>query len=154
MVYSPYLTHLTRPKESTSINNWLYSISLATIITKSPLRKERKGAAMPIINDNYTITMNNEMLFELANCFGTSDFAETFTKVYERFRYRGATRLQWKALQNIFRDVFSKETKDVWRGILREMQKTCITFPSGISFLWNGDVVSDNGDYEGWVIEG
>ena len=57
----------------------------------------------------------------------------------------------------MFRDVFSKETKDVWRGILTLMQKTCITFPNGrdaISFLWNGDVVADNGDYEGWVIEG
>ena len=103
---------------------------------------------MPFINTN------NAMLFELANQFGGDDFAETFVKVYDRFRYRGATRLQWKALRNIFRNVFSKETKDVWRRILREMQKTCITFPSGISFLWNGDVVSDHGDYEGWVIEG
>ena len=110
---------------------------------------------MPIINDNtFTITANTAMLFELADAFGTSAFAETFTKVYERFRAHGATLLQWKALRNMFRDVFSKETKDVWRGILREMQKTCITFPSGISFLWNGTIVADHGDYEGWVIEG
>ena len=109
---------------------------------------------MPISNTTFTITMNNEMLFDLANRFGSVEFVKTFVKVYDKFRYSGATLLQWKALRNIFRDVFSKETKDVWRGILREMQKTCITFPSGISFLWNGDVVSDHGDYEGWVIEG
>ena len=110
---------------------------------------------MPIINDNtFTIATNTAMLFALSDSFGTHTFAETFVKVYDRFRANGATPLQWKALRNIFRDVFSKETKDVWRGILREMQKTCITFPSGISFLWNGDVVSDSGHYEGWVIEG
>ena len=112
---------------------------------------------MPIINDNYTITTNNAMLFELANRFGSVEFVKTFVKVYDRFRANGATPLQWKALRNIFRDVFSKETKDVWRGILTLMQKTCITFPNGrdaISFLWNGDVVADHGDYEGWVIEG
>ena len=122
------------------------------------MRKERKGVIMPSItikNDiAFTIATNTELLFALSDSFGTPSFTENFVKVYDRFRANGATPLQWKALRNIFRDVFSKETKDVWRGILREMQKTCITFPSGISFLWNGDVVSDNGDYEGWVIEG
>ena len=112
---------------------------------------------MPIINDNYTITTNNAMLFELADCFGTSSFAETFTTVYERFRYRGATRLQWKALKNIFNDVFTGEDKDAWRSILRLLRKTCITFPAGtaaISFIWNGTIVAYHGNYEGWVIEG
>ena len=88
---------------------------------------------MPIINTN------TAMLFELADCFGTSSFAETFTTVYERFRYRGATRLQWKALKNIFNDVFTGEDKDAWRSILRLLRKTCITFPTaseGISFLF------------------
>lgn len=106
---------------------------------------------MPIINTN------TAMLFELADKFGSAEFVSTFTKVYNRFRAHGATLLQWKALRNMFRDVFSKETKDVWRGILALMQKTCITFPNGrdaISFLWNGDVVADHGDCEGWVIEG
>lgn len=110
---------------------------------------------MPSTTDHtFTIATNTAMLFKLADCFGSVEFVKTFVKVYDKFRYSGATLLQWKALRNIFRDVFSKETKDVWRGILTLMQKTCITFPSGISFLWNGDVVSDNGDYEGWVIEG
>ena len=105
----------------------------------------------------FIIATNTAMLFALSDSFGTHTFAETFVKVYDRFRANGATSLQWKVLRNMFRDVFSKETKDVWRGILTLMQKTCITFPNGrdaISFLWNGDVVSDNGDYEGWVIEG
>ena len=53
----------------------------------------------------------------------------------------------------MFRDIFSKETKDVWRGILTLMQKTCITFPNGRDAI-SGDVVADHGDYEGWVIEG
>lgn len=113
---------------------------------------------MPTINnDNFTITMNNEMLFELAEKFASASFIETFVKVYEHFRYRGASRLQWKALKNIYNDVFTEETKDVWRGILTTMQKTCISFPtatSAISFLWNGTIVADHGDYEGWVIEG
>lgn len=112
---------------------------------------------MPIINDKYTITMNNEMLFDLANRFGSVEFVKTFVKVYDRFRYRGATRLQWKALKNIFNDVFTEENKDAWRSILTTMQKTCISFPTAtaaISFLWNGTIVADHGDYEGWVIEG
>ena len=113
---------------------------------------------MPTINnDNYTITANTAMLFELAERYGTDAFAETFTKVYERFRYCGATRLQWKALKNIFNDVFTEENKDAWRSILTTMQKTCISFPTAtaaISFLWNGTIVADHGDYEGWVIEG
>ena len=112
---------------------------------------------MPSINITSINNTTNAMLFELANQFGTSDFMETFVKVYDRFRDHGATLLQWRVLRNMFRDVFSKETKDVWRGILTLMQKTCITFPNGrdaISFLWNGDVVADHGDYEGWVIEG
>ena len=103
------------------------------------------------------IITNNAMLFELANQFGGNDFAETFVKVYDRFRYRGATRLQWKALRNIFNDVFTDENKDAWKSILRLLRKTCITFPTaseGISFLWNGTIVADHGDYEGWVIEG
>lgn len=106
---------------------------------------------MPINKNNIT---NNTLLFELADKFGSAEFVSTFTKVYDKFRYGGASRLQWKALGNIFCDVFTEENKNAWRGIMREMQKTCITFPSGISFLWNGDMVSDNGDYEGWVIEG
>ena len=112
---------------------------------------------MPSINITSINNTTNAMLFELANQFGTSAFMETFVKVYDRFRDHGATLLQWRVLRNMFRDVFSKETKDVWRGILTLMQKTCITFPNGrdaISFLWNGDVVADHGDYEGWVIEG
>ena len=113
---------------------------------------------MANINDNtFTIATNTAMLFKLADCFGTPSFTENFVKVYDRFRANGATSLQWKALRNMFRDVFSKETKNVWRGILTLMQKTCITFPNGrdaMSFLWNGDVVADDGDYEGWVIEG
>ena len=112
---------------------------------------------MPSINITSINNTTNAMLFELANQFGTSAFTETFVKVYDRFRDHGATLLQWRVLRNMFRDVFSKETKDVWRGILTLMQKTCITFPNGrdaISFLWNGDVVADHGDYEGWVIEG
>ena len=120
------------------------------------MRKERKGAAMPIINDNYTITTNNTMLFELADKFGSAEFVKTFTKVYEHFRYHGATRLQWKALKNIFNDVFTEESKDAWRSILTTMQKTCISFPTAtaaISFLWNGTIVADHGNYEGWVIE-
>ena len=113
---------------------------------------------MPIINDNtFTIATNTAMLFELADCFGTPSFTENFVKVYDRFRANGATRLQWKALKNIFNDVFTEKSKDAWRSILTMMQKTCISFPTAtatISFLWNGTVVSDNGDYEGWVIEG
>ena len=113
---------------------------------------------MPTINnDNYTITANNVALFELADCFGSAEFVSTFVKVYDRFRYRGATCLQWKALKNIFNDVFTEESKDAWRSILTTMQKTCISFPtatSAISFLWNGTIVADHGDYEGWVIEG
>ena len=112
---------------------------------------------MPIINDNYTINTNTAMLFALAERYGTPSFTETFVKVYDRFRYRGATRLQWKALKNIFNDVFTEESKDAWRSILTTMQKTCISFPtavSAVSFLWNGTIVADHGDYEGWVIEG
>ena len=63
---------------------------------------------MPISNTTFTITMNNEMLFDLANRFGSVEFVKTFVKVYDKFRYSGATLLQWKALRNIFRDVFSK----------------------------------------------
>ena len=106
---------------------------------------------MPFINTN------TAMLFELANQFGTSAFAETFVKVYDRFRAHGATLLQWRVLKNIFNDVFTEENKDAWRDILRLRRKTCITFPideGGISFLWNGDMLSDHGNYEGWVIEG
>ena len=106
---------------------------------------------MPNINNT------NAMLFELADAFGTSAFAETFVKVYDRFRAHGATLLQWRALKNIFNDVFTGENKDAWRSILRLLRKTCITFPTAndaVSFLWNGTVVADHGDYEGWVIEG
>ena len=111
---------------------------------------------MPIINIT-NINTTNAMLFELAGCFGTDTFAETFVKVYDRFRYRGATLLQWRALKNIFNDVFTGENKDAWRSILRLLRKTCITFPTAndaVSFLWNGTVIAAHGDYEGWVIEG
>ena len=57
----------------------------------------------------------------------------------------------------MFRDVFAEENKDAWRSILRLLRKTCITFPTaseGISFLWNGTIVANHGNYEGWVIEG
>lgn len=110
---------------------------------------------MYINNINITISNNNKWLDKLVDSFNTPSFTETFVKVYDRFRNQGATTLQWKALRNMFRDVFSKETKYVWRGILTTMQKTCITFPNekdAISFLWNGDVVSDNGDYHEWII--
>ena len=109
---------------------------------------------MPSININNT---TNAMLFELADCFGTSAFAEAFVKVYDRFRAHGATLLQWRVLRNMFRDVFAEENKDAWRSILRLLRKTCITFPTAndaVSFLWNGTVVTDHSDYEGWVIEG
>ena len=113
---------------------------------------------MPIINDNtFTIATNTAMLFKLADCFGTPSFTENFVKVYDRFRANGATRLQWKALKNIFNDVFTDENKDAWRNILRLLRKTCITFPAGtaaISFIWNGTIVAYHGNYEGWVIEG
>lgn len=112
---------------------------------------------MPISNTTFTINTNTAMLFALAERYGTPSFTETFVKVYDRFRYRGATRLQWKALKNIFNDVFTEESKDAWRSILTTMQKTCISFPtavSAVSFLWNGTIVADHGDYEGWVIEG
>ena len=112
---------------------------------------------MPSINITNINNTTNAMLFELADCFDTDTFAETFVKVYDRFRYRGATRLQWRVLRNMFRDVFTDENKDAWRSILRLLRKTCITFPTaseGISFLWNGTIVANHGNYEGWVIEG
>ena len=113
---------------------------------------------MPIINDNtFTITTNTAMLFKLADCFGTPSFTENFVKVYDRFRAHGATLLQWKALKNIFNDVFTEENKDAWRSILTTMRKTCISFPTAhcaISFLWNGTIIANHSNYEGWVIEG
>ena len=87
---------------------------------------------MYINNINITISNNNKWLDKLVDSFNTPSFTETFVKVYDRFRNQGATTLQWKALWNMFRDVFSKDA---------------------ISFLWNGDVVSDNGDYHEWMIK-
>ena len=112
---------------------------------------------MYINNINITISNNNKWLDKLVDSFNTPSFTETFVKVYDRFRYHGATSLQWRALKTVFNEIFNEETEDAWKDILTLMQKTCITFPQydggSTSYCWNRKIVHEKYGCEGWIIK-
>ena len=112
---------------------------------------------MYINNIDITISNNNKWLDKLVDSFNTPFFTETFVKVYDRFRYHGATFLQWRALKTVFNEIFTKEEEEIWKGILTLMQKTCITFPQSdggsTSYCWNRKIIHKKYGCEGWMIK-
>lgn len=112
---------------------------------------------MYINNINIIINNNNKWLDKLVDSFDTPFFTETFVKVYDCFRYQGATFPQWRALKTVFNEIFNEETEDTWKSILTLMQKTCITFPQShggsTSYCWNRKIIHEKYGCEGWVIK-